>query len=125
MAHPRMYSDNDPHLDDIRRICLALPETTEVEAWGRPTFRVAKKMFAIFTSGEGVYGLVFKPNADERPALLADERITVPPYFGPSGWLAIDLDRGTKWAEITELIHASYLRTAPRRLQSTVPLPTS
>ena len=27
------------------RICLALPEAVEVEAWGRPTFRAAKPIF--------------------------------------------------------------------------------
>ena len=33
----------------IRAVCLALPETAEVEAWGHPTFRVADKIFAGFT----------------------------------------------------------------------------
>src|SRR5262245_7363665 len=30
----------------IRDICLALPEAKEVVAWGHPTFRAPKKMFA-------------------------------------------------------------------------------
>ena len=33
MAHPRMYSDDDPYLADLRKLCLALPEAVEVEAW--------------------------------------------------------------------------------------------
>lgn len=118
MAHPRTYSDTDPHLDDVRRICLELPETTEVEAWGRPTFRVAKKMFAVFTYMDDTHRLVFKPDDGERPALLADARVTVPKYYGPSGWLAIDLDDATDWSEISELIQTSYLRTAPKRLRA-------
>ena len=35
-------------LDRVRRICLALPETSEKEAWGEPTFRVRKKLFAMY-----------------------------------------------------------------------------
>ena len=44
-----MYRDDDPFLAELREICLAFPESAEVEAWGRPTFRAGKKMFAIFT----------------------------------------------------------------------------
>jgi hypothetical protein len=46
MAHPRMYSEDDPYLAEVRKLCLALPESVEMEAWGRPTFRAGKKMFA-------------------------------------------------------------------------------
>src|SRR4051794_14097530 len=101
MAHPRMYSDDDPYLSDLRRLALALPETSEVEAWGRPTFRAGKKIFAIFTGlNEQRYTLVFRPSADERPALLSDERFYVPPYWGPSGWLGLDFTAATvDWDE--------------------------
>ena len=34
----------------LREICLALPETAEVEAWGEPTFRVKDKIFAMHAS---------------------------------------------------------------------------
>jgi hypothetical protein len=33
-------------IEDLRRICLALPEVSEEEAWGDPTFRVRNKIFA-------------------------------------------------------------------------------
>jgi hypothetical protein len=35
-------------LDRIRAIVAELPELVEVEAWGHPTFRAGKKMFAGF-----------------------------------------------------------------------------
>jgi hypothetical protein len=44
-----MYSDDDPYLTELRDVCLAFPESCEVEAWGRPTFRAGKKMFAVFS----------------------------------------------------------------------------
>src|SRR5215216_5970074 len=42
VAHPRMYSDDDPYLAELRDLCLSFPESCEVEAWGRPTFRAGK-----------------------------------------------------------------------------------
>jgi predicted DNA-binding protein (MmcQ/YjbR family) len=121
MSHPRTYRDEDQYLADVRRIALSFPEASEVEAWGRPTFRAGKKMFAVWTNHEGHgFGVVFKPEADERPALLEDERFYVPPYFGPAGWLALDLTAGRKrkvdWDEVTELLEGSYRQVALKRM---------
>jgi len=33
-------------LQRIRRLCLALPETSEMLAWGHPVFKAGKKTFA-------------------------------------------------------------------------------
>lgn len=113
-----MYSDDDPHLAELRQVCLALPETAEVEAWGRPTFRAGKKMFAIFSgTEERPHGVIFKPEPDERPALVQDERFYSPPYFGPSGWLALDLDAApVDWDEVAELVEGSYRQVALKRM---------
>ena len=46
MSHPRTYKENDAYLKDLRGVALSFPESAEVEAWGRPTFRAGKKMFA-------------------------------------------------------------------------------
>src|SRR4029450_8061426 len=92
MAHPRMYRDDDPYLSELRALCLKLPEAAEVEAWGRPTFRAGKKMFAVFEGDDDhPFAVIFRPEPAERPALLADPRFYLPRYYGPSGWLALDL----------------------------------
>jgi len=113
-----MYSDDDPFLSDLRRICLALPESVEVEAWGRPTFRAGKKIFAVFSGSEDDHHtLIFKPDADEREALVQDERFLVPPYFGPSGWLGLDLTVApVDWDEVAELVETSYRQVALKRM---------
>ena len=118
MAHPRVYSDDDPFLSDLRRLALALPESCEVEAWGRPTFRAGKKIFAIFTGiNDERYSVVFKPEAAERPALLDDPRFYVPPYWGPSGWLALDFTAApVDWQEVAELLEGSYRQVALKRM---------
>jgi predicted DNA-binding protein (MmcQ/YjbR family) len=118
MAHPRMYSDDDPHLADLRKVCLALPEAVEVEAWGRPTFRAGKKMFAVFAGDDDHdFAVIFKPEPAERPALVEDPRIYVPAYFGPGGWLALDLTAApVDWDEVTELVESSYRQVALQRM---------
>jgi hypothetical protein len=117
MAHARRYSDGDPYLAEVRRVCLGLPQTAEVEAWGRPTFRVGK-MFAIFSgTAERPFGVVFRPEEEERVPLAADPRFYSPPYWGPGGWLALDLTAAeVDWQEVAELMQSSYRLVAPKRL---------
>jgi hypothetical protein len=113
-----MYQDDDPYLADLRKVFLAFPEAIEVEAWGRPTFRAGKKIFGAFSgTDERPWGLIFKPDSDERASLLEDERFYSPPYFGPSGWLALDLEAGpVDWDEVRELADASYRQVALKRM---------
>jgi hypothetical protein len=118
MAHPKMYEDDDPYLSDLREACFAFPEVVEVEAWGRPTFRAGKKIFAVFSGDDDhQFTMIFKPDADDREALLEDERFYAPPYFGPSGWLSLDFEAApVDWAEVNELLDASYRQVALKRM---------
>lgn len=115
-----MYSDDDPYLSDLRRACLRFPESVEIEAWGRPTFRAGKKMFAVFEGNdEHPFGLIFKPDPVDRSALLQDprKRFYVPAYYGPSGWLALDFTAAdVDWDEVGELLDASYRQVALKRM---------
>ena len=117
MEHPLLFESGDRLVDRLRGICLRFPETVEVAAWGRPTFRAGKRMFAVAGSSmERPYSVVFKPDPLERFALLEDPRFFSPPYYGPSGWLALDFDPpGTDWVELAELLQTSYRQVALRR----------
>jgi hypothetical protein len=125
VAHERTYSNRDPYLAELRKICLKFPESAEVEAWGRPTFRAGKKIFAVFggpdPKTETSYCLIFKPEAMERPALVADERFFSPRYWGPGGWLGLDFDAAeVDWTEVWELCDASYRQVALKRMIKTL-----
>ena len=113
-----MYDDNDPYLSELREVCLALPESCEVEAWGRPTFRAGRKIFAVFSgTDDHPYSVIFKPEPDEHPALVDDRRFYVPPYFGPGGWLALDFSsEPVDWQEVAELVETSYRQVALKRM---------
>ncbi|WP_203335800.1 MmcQ/YjbR family DNA-binding protein [Nocardioides limicola] len=128
MPHPLMFSADDPLLERLRRICLALPGVVEHVSHGRAVFKV-KKLFVVYGGGvkvsPGVHeqheeSMLFLPDPAEAPALREDPRVFLPAYYGPSGWLGIDLpDPGAPaaaWDEIAELIETSYRLTAPKRL---------
>jgi predicted DNA-binding protein (MmcQ/YjbR family) len=119
MAHPRMYDDADPLLARLREIAARFPESVEVESWGRPTFRAGAKIFAVYgVTDDHPTAVIFKPDPDERPALLDDDRFLVPPYFGPGGWLALDLAApDVDWAEVDELLDSSYRQVALVRMR--------
>lgn len=110
-------------LTRLRKLCVGLPESHEVEAWGEPTFRVRNKLFAMFASanthhGNGRAAVWCKAGPGNQALMVraAPERFFVPPYVGPSGWVGIWLDNGTDWNELAELLRDSYRLVAPKRL---------
>jgi predicted DNA-binding protein (MmcQ/YjbR family) len=117
MEHPLVIDPRDPLVERVRGICLTYPESAEVRAWGRPTFRAGKKIFIMVSASmDRPHTIVFKPEADERLAYLDDPRFFSPAYWGPGGWLAIDIDSpSTDWTELAELIDTSYRQVALKR----------
>ena len=104
-------------LEKVRSICLALPEVTEVEAWGHPTFRAAKTMFAGF--GEGSSSgptLGLKVGFDRQEELLKDARFFPTPYAAHQGWVSLTLDAGTDWEEVKGLVCEAYKQVALKRM---------
>lgn len=112
-------------LERLRAICLALPEATEKEAWGDPTWRVRDRIFAMqkgnFQGGRPSLWLKAPEGAQ---AMLVDadpERFFVPGYVGSKGWIGIYLDgEHMDWDMIRELIEESYRLIAPKRLASSL-----
>jgi hypothetical protein len=107
----------------LRRLCLALPEAVEKEAWGDPTFRVRDKIFAMEKRGDGRCSLWAKapPGGQEHLVTADPGRFFVPPYVGHKGWIGMRLDadqkgRGPNWDEVAEVVRRSYRLTAPKRL---------
>jgi len=107
----------------LRKLCLALPDAHEVEAWGEPTFRVKGKLFAMHASsdthhGDGREGVWIKSAHVTQDMLVrADpKRYFVPPYVGKSGWVGAYLDRGTDWEIVADLLRDAYHLTAPKKL---------
>jgi hypothetical protein len=107
----------------LRKLCLALPQAHEVEAWGEPTFRVKNKMFATFANAASHHGRGrpagwCKAQAVNQALLVraAPERYFVPPYVGASGWVGAYLDDVVDWKELEGLLRDAYCLAAPKRL---------
>jgi hypothetical protein len=110
-------------LERLRKICLALPEATEVEAWGEPTFRVRKKMFAMYAKANNHHGAgrnaVWCKSTPANQDLMVRSRpdqYFVPPYVGPSGWVGAYLGAEADWRVIADLLEEGYRAIAPKRL---------
>jgi predicted DNA-binding protein (MmcQ/YjbR family) len=113
-------------IDTMRRLCLALPEAFEVEAWEHPTFRVGSgrgKIFCIAAADGSSVSL--KADPMERQALLAQgDPYYLPAYVGSKGWVGVRLDvPQADWEEVAELVATSYCLIAPKRLAATVTTP--
>ncbi|MGH9837286.1 MAG: MmcQ/YjbR family DNA-binding protein [Blastocatellia bacterium] len=105
-----------------RRICLALPEVEEKEAWGAPTYRVKGKMFAMYVNnhhGDGRVALWLKAPAGVQAMLVEaePEKFFIPPYQGPAGWIGVHLDRCTD-DEVAFHARQAYCMAAPPKLQA-------
>ena len=106
-------------LSRIRRICLALPETHEKEAWGAPTFRVRGRLFVMYVDnhhGDGRLAIWCNAPPGAQDALVAAQpaHFFIPPYVGPQGWLGVRLDTGLKWGAISARIEAAHRATASK-----------
>jgi hypothetical protein len=107
----------------LRKLCLALPDAHEVEAWGEPTFRVKNKLFAMYAAsdthhGDGREGVWIKSAHITQDMLVRAEpkRYFVPPYVGKSGWVGAFIDRGADWDIVADLLRDAYRLTAPKKL---------
>ncbi|WP_158881838.1 MmcQ/YjbR family DNA-binding protein [Amycolatopsis anabasis] len=113
--------DDDP-LANLRRLCLALPETTERLSHGEPAWFVRdKKVFVTFADHHHDDRLAFwcaaAPGTQEALVAEAPEKYFRPPYVGHRGWLGVWLDVSPlDWTEIGELVTDAYRLIAPKRL---------
>lgn len=119
-----MFDDDDPVLARLREICLAFPAADMKVSHGRPAF-FTKKIFAGYgavlkgehDSDRYDHALVFMPQPGEAAAYAQDDRFFTPAYWGPYGWLGLDLaGKDVDWNEVAELVEDSFRATAPKKL---------
>ena len=120
---------SEKHLEQVRRICAALPETTERLSHGEPTFFVRKRVFAVFANnhhndGRIAVWLPAPPGLQEMLIQAALEKYFRPTYVGVRGWIGIELDNvGDE--DLAFHIRDGWRLVAPKKLQAVVDNPAA
>ena len=119
----------EERLEELRSLCLALPDAREVEAWGAPTFRV-KTMFATYSDGSqyepprSSVWIKAAPIDQEHLVRRSPDRFFVPPYVGGKGWIGAFLDiPDVDWDELKGLLWDAWKMSSPKRLVGANPEP--
>ncbi|HUK31727.1 MAG TPA: MmcQ/YjbR family DNA-binding protein [Candidatus Acidoferrum sp.] len=124
--HRRNAKKEDPRLTQVTKLALTFPESTRRVQGDYAEFLVHKKPFAYFLAnhhGDGIVAIACKVMPSENAALVAAQknRFYLPAYIGPRGWVALRLDIGRiDWDEVSDLLTASYILLAPKRLAAIV-----
>jgi hypothetical protein len=119
-------SSQPSRLRALTEICLALPETTREDKGSHAAFLVRKKTFAYYLNnhhGDNIISVCCKVLPGENHFLVESgpDRFYLPAYIGSRGWIGLRMDRAAlNWTEVKELVHVSYLQTAPKKLASLV-----
>lgn len=112
----------EKHVERVRRICLALPETWEKISHGEPTFFVRKRVFAMCSTNhhnDGHYAVVIPAAIGIQAALIErnPKKFYRPPYVGGAGWVGIELPR-VKDKELAIHLQEAWRLIAPEKLHA-------
>ncbi|MFI6097451.1 MmcQ/YjbR family DNA-binding protein [Lentzea sp. NPDC051213] len=108
-------------LEHLRRRCLALPEVTERQSHGEPTWFVrGKKTFVMFANQHHDDRVAFwcaaAPEVQQTLVAQAPDSYFRPPYVGHRGWLGVYLDVEVDWDVLGDLVEDAYRVIAPKTL---------
>ncbi len=94
---------------DVRKIALALDGVTEVDHWGRPSWRTKKRIFAVLRP-DGLYLNL----DDERKEFLfeADPKTFVKYMWGKTANVIVQIGRVSK-TELSALIREAWEKNKP------------
>ncbi|NBJ12638.1 MmcQ/YjbR family DNA-binding protein [Microvirga arsenatis] len=102
--------------DDVRRLALALPETSESAHMDRPDFRVRSKIFATLHLGE--HRAVVKLTPEDQQIRVEAEPLVfapVPGKWGLQGWTNVNLTL-TDEVTLQSALFAAWSTVAPKSL---------
>ncbi|WP_405824557.1 MmcQ/YjbR family DNA-binding protein [Streptomyces sp. NBC_01390] len=107
--------------EDVRRISLSLPDTSEKIAWSMPTFRVAGKMFA--TMPENETSIAVRCPKEERDELVLAEpdKFWIADHEAAFAWVRVRLAALEDEGELRDILVDSWRQAAPPRLLDAYP----
>ena len=105
--------------EDVRRIALSLPETSEGPSYGTPGWRVKDKLFARLREDPDAL-VVFRPDIAEKEALIASEpgKFFQTPHYENYPAVLVRLE-AMEAEELEEILTESWALKAPRKVLET------
>lgn len=104
------------NVDTIREFCLTFLHATEKLQWDdNLCFKINGKIFAI--AGLDNPRFCFKCTPESFNELIEREDIRPAPYLGRYKWVMLDRLDAVGWAELQDLIRASYVMVAAKAPQ--------
>jgi AhpD family alkylhydroperoxidase len=117
VARPARREDPMADAEDVRKIALSLPETSEKLSWGAPTFRVRGKIFAALADDDASIGV--KCPVEDRAELIAAEPekfFLRPGHDDNFAWLRVRLAALEDEEELRAILLDSWRQAAPKAL---------
>lgn len=116
-------NDSEEHLQRVRRICAALPGTTEKLSHGEPTFFAGKKVYAMFANNhhdDGHIAVWIAAELGLQATLIrtSPRKYFRPPYVGVRGWVGIELPAVSDEELAEHLLEAWKLIAPTKRARS-------
>ena len=91
----------------LRRVCLALPDTTEAIAWGHPVFKLGKKSYCALEILKGRPSVALGATPADVKRLMKKKDFFGTPY-GRLVYVSRWLDGNINWRELETLVKRSY-----------------
>ena len=107
--------------EDVRRIALSLPDTTEKIAWSMPTFRVAGKMFVTLPEEETSIAVRCPKEERDELVLAEPEKFWVADHEAGFAWVRARLAALDSDEELRDILADSWRQAAPPRLLESYP----
>lgn len=103
-------------LETARSLCLSLPEVEEYDHFGKPAYRVKKKILATLSLDDK--RAVIKLSKSEQPEICDKYSSAVFPVknkWGELGWTNVELNKVNERV-LKELLHMGWKNVAPKIL---------
>ncbi len=100
----------------LRKVCLALPDTSEGLQFGYPVWRAGKKVFAQAHVQDERWRASFWVGIPAQSLMTSDPRYQIPPYMGHMGWIALDVSKSRSERELRSLALESYRHFALKKM---------
>src|SRR5258706_4370752 len=97
------------NIDQLRKLCLSFPGTTEQIQWGdNLLFKVGGKMFAVAALEPAAVWMSLKTNPENFAELTEKRGIIPAPYLAPAQWIAPESQDSLAAAGIARLLREAY-----------------